>query len=533
MDTVHRLKSTEPPLWLSPSSELSQTARAASQHLFASLKPFAPKSPFDRLLVDGFDAEQIWQQIDIQSQPIISSLRRQINRFEKNPEEISKIFGRKKVRRVEEKVREVEEKVPEEEIGGFSEEEDEDLEEFDEDSEEGEDEERESEEDEAEDNEDGGGGGIEDRFLKIKGLEEYLEAEEDREYGLKSKKGGSDALKDGEDENEDEEEEEEEEEEDDELGAFDLDDGENEGMDELDDIKYEDFFGPKRKVSKKSKLTDGLEDSDRSDEQEDDQATDNKNKVLSTHEKERENVRAKIEEMERANLESKTWTMQGEVTAAKRPKNSALEVDLDFEHNVRPPPVITEEVTASLEDLIQKRILEGRFDDVQKAPRLPSKAPKEVKEMDENKSKKGLAEIYEEEFVQKTNLDSAPLSFSDEQRKEASMLFKKLCLKLDALSHFHFTPKPVIDDMSIQTNVPALAMEEIAPLAVSDAAMLAPEEVFEGKGDIKEEAELTQAERKRRRANKKRKFKANTTKRAAKKAQDGTLQNNKEGKEEA
>lgn len=37
--------------------------------------------------------------------------------------------------------------------------------------------------------------------------------------------------------------------------------------------------------------------------------------------------------------------------------------------------------------------------------------------------------------------------------------------------------------------------------------MLAPEEVFSGKGDVKEEAELTQADRKRRRANKKRKFK--------------------------
>jgi len=44
-------------------------------------------------------------------------------------------------------------------------------------------------------------------------------------------------------------------------------------------------------------------------------------------------------------------------------------------------------------------------------------------------------------------------------------------------------------------------------VAVSDAAMLAPEEVFDGKGDIKEETELTKAERKRRRANKKRKFK--------------------------
>jgi U3 small nucleolar RNA-associated protein MPP10 len=62
--------------------------------------------------------------------------------------------------------------------------------------------------------------------------------------------------------------------------------------------------------------------------------------------------------MEKANLDPKHWTMQGEITAAKRPMNSALEVDLDFEHNARPAPVITEEVTASLEDLIKSRIIE-------------------------------------------------------------------------------------------------------------------------------------------------------------------------------
>lgn len=49
-------------------------------------------------------------------------------------------------------------------------------------------------------------------------------------------------------------------------------------------------------------------------------------------------------------------------------------------------------------------------------------------------------------------------------------------------------------------------------MAVSDAAMLAPEEIFVGKGNIKDESELTQEDRKRRRAKKKRKFKGKEVK---------------------
>ena len=72
-------------------------------------------------------------------------------------------------------------------------------------------------------------------------------------------------------------------------------------------------------------------------------------------------------------------------------------------------------------------------------------------------------------------------------------------------SAFHGQIPPLFfNELIINENV---FHAQIAPVAVSDAAMLAPEEVFTGKGDIKEETELTQAERKRRRANKKRKFK--------------------------
>ncbi|PPR82631.1 hypothetical protein GOBAR_AA38082 [Gossypium barbadense] len=430
LESLHHIKSTEPPEWLVPKQELSQAVRAASKLLFSSLKPYCPKSPFDQLLTEGFDVEQIWQQIDLQSQPLLSSLRREVKKFEKHPEEISKlkdggVGGGEKKKKEEEKERGTEEES----------------------------------ENEGEEK-----GGIEDKFLKIKELQEY-----------------------------------------------------------------EDFFSRKKNKSskEKAKSRDMLEEDSGSDDEQD---VDKRKNGPSKHEKELDKLRSKIEEMEKANLDPKVWTMRGEVTAAQRQKNSALEVDLDFEHNVRPAPVITEEVTASLEDLIKTRISEGMFDDVQKARTSSSKAPREIKELDESKSKKGLAEVYEEEFVQKTDPASAPLTFSDELKKEASMLFKKLCLKLDALSHFHFTPKPVFEDMSIQTNVPALAMEEVAPMAVSDATMLAPEEVFSGKGDIKEEAELTKAERKRRRANKKRKFKAEAAKRMGKKArQMTTVGNNDEG----
>ncbi|KAH9605630.1 hypothetical protein KSS87_003035, partial [Heliosperma pusillum] len=560
MEAINKLKSTDPPQFLSPNEQLSVASRKASEFLFAFLKPYSPKSPFDKLLTDGFDAEQIWQQIDIQSHPLISSLNRDVKRFEQNPLQISSLFkGNNKIG-LKNGDFEDDGDVGLEEDGEDFEDEDEDEGE----SESGDESEDDDDEEEDEEVEDDGDGvpEVEDEFLKMKDLEKFLVKEEKKEYGGQDdlKKNKNKKNKRGNDEDDDDDDDDDEKSEsDDDLEEGGLNEllmyggGNDDDEDNAKEIRFEDFYLPNKKMPKRRvKQMDKSDDSDSEDEKDfmpkispeqvnesdqsdepesDDSDKPQSDKNLSTHEREHKKLQAKIKQMEEANLAAKDWTMQGEVTASKRPRDSALEVDLDYEHNLRPPPVITEEVTTSLEDIIKKRISEGRFDDVQRAPKLPSAAPKERKELDDNKSKKGLAEIYEEEYAQQTGIAAAPLSHNDELRKEASELFKRLCLKLDALSHFHFAPKPVMEDMTIPTNVPALAMEEIAPVAVSDAAMLAPEEVFAGKGDIKEDAELTKEDRKRKRANKKRKFKAINAARTANRTADKTLQSNVEGKE--
>lgn len=48
----------------------------------------------------------------------------------------------------------------------------------------------------------------------------------------------------------------------------------------------------------------------------------------------------------------------GEATSKKRPHNSLLEEDLDFEQVQRPVTAVTAERVASLEELIKMRVLE-------------------------------------------------------------------------------------------------------------------------------------------------------------------------------
>jgi len=138
-----------------------------------------------------------------------------------------------------------------------------------------------------------------------------------------------------------------------------------------------------------------------------------------------------------------------------------------------------------------------------------------------------LGELYEREYLKKAvGYDKEADEKEKEEQKaqnEMKALFASLCSKLDALSNYHFAPRPVAPEADVRAvTTPAIAMEEVMPLHVSDARGVAPEEVYDAKKGrdsvLRGDSELSQAERKRLR---------NAKKAARRKARKGKLQDEK------
>ena len=152
--------------------------------------------------------------------------------------------------------------------------------------------------------------------------------------------------------------------------------------------------------------------------------------------------------MEAENVAKKDWTLMGEATTRKRPHDSLLEEDLEFDRVMKPVPVITEEVVSGLEDRIKARILEGRFDDVVRKRPVDDKPflPSHFFELQDTKSKQSLAQIYEDEY---TATQTGGIAGEDRDGKltaehdEITRIWETISSKLDALSNAHFTPKAV------------------------------------------------------------------------------------------
>lgn len=204
---------------------------------------------------------------------------------------------------------------------------------------------------------------------------------------------------------------------------------------------------------------------------------------LSTFEKQQREIMRQIRELEQENVAEKQWQVKGEVRAKNRPLDSLIETELDFERNAKPVPVITDESTQTLEDMIRNRIKNYEFDDL---PRrlpdvLPHFRPSKTADLQETKSQKSLAKIYEEEHLRKENPDA--FKQADDEKvngahKEIIDLFNSISRKLDSLSSWNYTPKTPKPSISIVANTSAISMEETQPVALASENMLAPQEVY-------------------------------------------------------
>ena len=211
--------------------------------------------------------------------------------------------------------------------------------------------------------------------------------------------------------------------------------------------------------------------------------------------------------------------MMGETKGSERPDNSLVDKDMmtsiEFEHASKLAPAITVAHTTNIEAMIKRRILDEDWDDIipRELPDIGGGRRKELPEVSQERSKLGLGEIYEREYLKKVSGydkdHQEQMTKEDAIKNETKGLFANLCSKLDALSNYHFTPRPVSDtrDEVKPITTPAIAMEEVLPLHVSDARAVAPEEVYDRKrgreGVFRGDHETSQTERKRLRRSKK------------------------------
>lgn len=305
----------------------------------------------------------------------------------------------------------------------------------------------------------------------------------------------------------------------------DLQDYEEE-MDDDDESEQSEHENSK-KVDKK-KVRFAVEDESSHDDSDDSegQPTVNNNKPnkpsnekKSEFELRQQRLKQQIEKLEEKTLSDAPWQLKGEVDALRRPQNSLLEEVVDFDLTSRPPPIITEQTTVTLEDIIRRRIKDKAWDDVVKKekPIDDQLSFRKTEVLEQAKTKLSLAQVYEAEYLKQKQALSGEIEEEKEPESHTEIrdAMNKLFAKLDALCHYHYTPKAPQAEVKIVSNTPAISMEEVAPVATSDAALLAPEEVKKKrKGELisKEERTSTDKNRERRKKKKLQKLKGKVTK---------------------
>ncbi len=342
----------------------------------------------------------------------------------------------------------------------------------------------------------------EDMFNALEGEEDADEEEDDVDGELETGISGNRGLENH-DQDDDEYDEHEDEEDAEPWGA-------DHGDEELDALDK------KLDAELDAEIARAEDDAEDVDEDEDD--GDAANRPKSAFQRQQEALARQMDKLEAAAIGEKSWLLKGEAGAKERPMNSALETDLEFEHVMAPAPVISAEITQKLEDIIKQRIIEGRFDDVERVEPVEERERKELPQLDDAKSTKGLGDIYADEYM-KQKVGVALGEKEDPTVAEVKKLWAMLSYRLDALSRTGVVEEVKDIEARVEDELAVRARGNYIPNSVKDEDRLAPEEVFVGgggkggqrgsaAGNVKADDELTKEERKAARAKRKRKSKA-------------------------
>lgn len=464
------------------------------------------------LITEHFDTEQIWQQIELQNNSFLTHSLIEVSKFVVGSSKL--VFDEVQTSNLNENHEPDEDKLQKlHQSDDESSDDDDDNEplNLDEDSDEGglDSDDLEDDNEQADGNENENprkkqkSSIVDDRFFKLNEMEAFLQAEEKKMMDAEPDSGN--------DSEENDEDVEEESDEDDDLfmgNNLEKTDTERGGV---NNPKYKDFFAEQDDDEagtgtsrNRNKFLEEIEDEEDEGEEEQEMA------VKSSLEQREERLKVKMDALEDAAVGEKQWQLKGEITAEDRPQNSLLEEVVEFDLSTRPAPVMTEQTSLLLEDIIRQRIKDKAFDSVERKEK-PAETPLEFKKklvLDQEKSKESLAQIYEKEYLEMNEKLDADLGDKEEEEpqlhKDVKKMMHALMMKLDALSNFHFTPKPAQVELKVVSNLPAISMEEVAPVATSDAALLAPEEVKpKVRGDIIGKSERTETDKKRERRKKK------------------------------
>lgn len=294
--------------------------------------------------------------------------------------------------------------------------------------------------------------------------------------------------------------------------AFDGEDAGMGGLENANDIKYADFFAPppRKASSKKARALPKTqpsaaqiegdveramadvrrdlfdEESEGEDEDEGMNEAGESNGPRSTHEKQRAKIADEIRRLEAANVAKKEWMVAGEARAVERPINSLIEEDLDFERVGKPVPVVTNETTEDIEELVKRRILAKEFDEVIR--RRPGAADIQSTrrgrvELEDTKPQQSLAEMYEADHLKATDANYVDPKNQKLMREHAEVtdLWKEISSKLDLLCNLNYKPQTPQLSINVVTDAPTIMMEDARPTAggaVAGPSALAPQEIY-------------------------------------------------------